>query len=273
MPVQKSAIVGVVIFCIFSFFPLFSIIAATTISFSNAPKTIDQLQEFEIDVSLLCSGCTSDSYLRGVFYPSGTSYFGYTQNNSGTWINAPGGSCTEYFKIASTDLKDGSWSGRLKLKPDIPSPYYNSPGDYLFKVSRYTNSCGTTWSTETTITITGPTNTPTLTPTNAPTYTPTNTPTNTPMNIPTSTLKSANTSTPKPTDKIIQSQIQSEISTLSGQNSEEGDVLGAKNKNTATSSVAMERAASRKVFIITFLFIGIGSALLSLAIVLRKQFF
>jgi hypothetical protein len=50
-------------------------------------------------------------------------------------------------------------------------------------------------------------------------------------------------------------------------------ILGAENTNTSTSSVTMERTPSKKVFIITSLFIGIGSALLSLVFVLRKQFF
>jgi hypothetical protein len=100
-------------------------------------------------------------------------------------------------------------------------------------------------------------------------------PTNTPQSTSTNTPKPTNTSTPKPTEKgtATPTDIPSETSTSSGQTDEEGDILGAKEGNTATSSVTLERAASRKVFIITFLFIGIGCAGLSLAIVLRKQFF
>jgi len=123
-----------------------------------------------------------------------------------------------------------------------------------------------------------PTSTPTNTPTNSPT--PTNTPTNTPMptttptNTPTKTPtpKPTSTLTPNPTEKKTPMKNQLNESTASGQNGE-GEILGAKEGNTASSSVSMERAASRKVFIITFLFIGIGCAGLSLAIVLRKQFF
>jgi len=268
MLVLKPAIVGIVVIFIL-FFPFFSIIAATTVSFSNVPKTIDQSQDFEIDVTLFCSGCTSDSYLRGRFYPSGTSYFGYTQNNSGSWINASGGNCTEYFKIASTDLKEGSWTGKLKIKPDISSQYYASPGDYLFKIGRYTGSCSTTWSTDTTISITGPTNTPTST------VTPTNIPTSTPTNTPTATSKPTNTITPKPTEKETATPTQNtvEANKLSDKSNEMKDVLGAKDEHAATSSITMERAGSQKVFIITFLFISIGCAVLSAAIALRKQFF
>ena len=166
------------------------VFAAITLSFANVPASIDQSQDFALDVSLICSGCSSDSYIRGVFYPGGTSYFGFTQNNSGDWINAPGGNCTQYYKVAAADLsKEGTWSGRLYLKPDITSPYFIGPGDYVFKIARYTTSCSATWSSETTITITGPT--PTATP--APTATPSNTPT------PSSTCTPTPSRTPTPT--------------------------------------------------------------------------
>lgn len=140
-------------------------IAATSITISGTPSTLDFQTEFTGNVSLNCSGC-SDSYLRGVFYPSGTSYFGFTQDNNGSYNNSPAASCTSYFKIAQSDLLSGTWSGTLKFKPDKDNPYYNGPGEYLFKVGRYTSSCGSpTWSTEATIAITGPTPTPTPTPT------------------------------------------------------------------------------------------------------------
>lgn len=160
-----------------------------TLSVSNVPATVDQSQEFQADVGFACPSCTSDSYLRGVFYPSGTSYFGYTEDNSGNWSNAPGGSCTTFFKISQTDFdKQGSWSGKLNFKPDAQSAYYNGPGEYLFKVGRYTSSCSSPlWSTETTIAITGPTPTPTPAPTDTPVPTAKPTPTNTPIPKPTAT--------------------------------------------------------------------------------------
>lgn len=134
--------------------------AATSITISGAPSTLDYQAEFTGNVSLNCSGC-SDSYLRGVFYPTGTSYFGFTQDNAGNYNNSPAASCTNYFKVAQSDLFSGTWSGTLKFKPDKESPYYNGPGEYLFKVGRYTSSCGSpTWSSEITIAITGPTPTP-----------------------------------------------------------------------------------------------------------------
>lgn len=177
--------------------------AATTqsLSINNLPLTIDQSQEFEVGVTFLCPSCTSDSYLRSVFYPSGSSYFGYTQDNSGNWNNAAGGNCTTYFKVVQADFtKEGTWSGRLKVKPDIASPYYNGPGEYMFKVGRYTSSCGSPlWSTETTIAITGPSPTPTLTPTSVTTSTTAPSKSLTPTSIPTPTVKKISTPTVNPT--------------------------------------------------------------------------
>src|SRR3989344_1893924 len=184
---------------------------AAEISVSNVPSTIDQSQEFELDVEFSCPGC-GDSYLRGVFYPSGNSYFGYTQDNSGNWSNASGSNCNTYFKIGETDLTDGSWNGKLKFKPDVENAYYSGPGEYFFKIGRYTPSCGSpsVWSSEKIITISGPTSTPTNapTPTNSPT--PTNTLTPTKIPTPTKTPTPTKKSTPTPTKKLSPTQKLSE---------------------------------------------------------------
>lgn len=187
---------------------------------------IDQAQEFVVGVNFSCSSCTTDSYLRGVFYPSGSSYFGYTKDNSDNWINASGGSCTSYFKIAQTDLsKEGTWSGILKVKLDTENAFYNGPGEYLFKVGRYTPSCGSPlWSTETTIAIIGPTPTPTSAPANTPT--PTTVPTATP------TLKPTPTLTPKPTLKPTSNTATATSSPII----KIGDVLGESSVGTKTQN-------------------------------------
>ncbi len=172
-------------FLFFLFFPGY-IFAAAQISVSNLPLTIDQAQEFQVDVNFSCVGC-GDSYLRGVFYPSGSSYFGYTQDVSGNWSNAPGGNCTTFFKVSQTDLTpDGTWSGKLKFKPDKDSSFYSGPGEYQFKIGRYTPSCSSpsVWSQESTISVTGPTPTPTQTSVPISTSTPIPTKTPTPTLIP-----------------------------------------------------------------------------------------
>lgn len=240
MSARVPTIVGIAV--LFFFLP-FSVFSATSISFSNAPVTIDQEQEFEADVTLICTGCTSDSFLRGVFYPSGTSYFGYTQNNAGEWVNAPGSSCTQYFKITLSDLVEGSWSGKLKVKPDITSSYYASPGEYLFKIGRYTGSCSTTWSSETTIAITGPTPTPTSEPANTPT------PTATPTVKPTLTSTPTNT----PTVEIIPTIAPSPT----------GVVLGDQDS----------QKPNNKPYIIALLFVSIGCALLAAVFVIKNRLY
>jgi len=237
--------------------PVFS---AISVSITNIPTTIDQSQDFGVDVTLNCPSCSSDSYLRAVFYPSGTSYFGFTKNNTGDWINAPGGDCTQYFKLGATDLsKEGTWSGSLRVKVDPVSPYYNSPGDYLFKVGRYTGGCSATWSQESTITVTGPTPTPTQAPTSTPTntVTPTSTLTLTPTISP--------TSTPLPT--VTSEPISSSTGLLS-----EGDffadfgtgasVLGEHNE-VYKETPATRSSELNKSLIISTALISLGLAILS----------
>jgi len=238
------------------------VFAATSVSFTGLPTTVDEVQEFETDVTLICSGCSSDSYLRAVFYPSGSSYFGYTQNNSGTWVNASGGSCTEYFKIASSDLIEGSWSGKLKMKPDNANSFYSRPGEYLFKIGRYTNSCGTpTWSSEKIITITGPTATPTPpnpTATNISSPTPTHTasPSKTPTPTVTHTIMPMKKPTSTPVVSVRDTQSPTSIP------SPTGVVLGDQDVQT-----------NNKPYIIALLFISVGCALLATVFVIKNRLY
>lgn len=258
MSARIPTTVGAAVIFLFYFFPPV-VLAAISISFSHAPSTIDELQEFEVDVNLVCTGCTSDSYIRGVLYPSGTSYFGYTKNNDGTWINAPGGSCTQYYKIAPSDLVEGSWSGKLAIKPDVSSPFYNSPGDYVFKVGRYTTSCSTTWSTETTITITGPSPTPTSVPTITPaptlmsTITPTSIPTitKTPTIVP--TKNPTNTLTPIQTTHIILDNISPAPTS---------EILGVEEQRS--------QPVGNKPYIIALIFASIGFVLLAVVLIAKQ---
>lgn len=255
---------GVIIWllsCVF-LFPL-PVYAATSVSFGGAPASADQSQELEFDVSLICLSCTGDSYLRGVFYPSGTSYFGFTQDNSGNWVNAAGGSCTEYYKVAVSDLQDGSWSGKLKVKPDTDNSFYSGPGEYLFKIGRYTGSCGSpTWSDETTIAITGPTSTPTPAPTAgaSPTPTPAARATPTPTKIPTPPSMS-----PTPSPIMGSASSASELTSSAG-----ADILGVVD-SPSTSAAAASQAHPPTQLIISLALIGLGLGVISIALVLKKR--
>lgn len=259
------------------FFVLFvPSVSAVSLTFGSFPSSIDQNQEVAVSFTLACDGC-SDSYFRGVFYKSGSNYFGLTKNNSGAWIGTSTDK-TQYFKMSSEELVASSGSGTLTIKPDIQDPFFEGLGSYMFKMVRYTSGGSTTWADPVAVTITGPSPTPSNTPT--PTTTPTNSPQPTSTNTPTPTNKPTNTPTPKitvtqkptqkysptPTERILDS------SSVSGQVNNEGEILGAKDEKVTTSSVT-PAPASKKPLIITFLFIGIGCALLSIALVLRKQFF
>jgi hypothetical protein len=169
-------------------------VRAVSLSVSHVPTTVDRLTEFEVDVVLSCSSCSGDSYLRGVLYPSGTNYFGFTKNNEGTWINAPGGECAKYYKVMQEEIVEGSWSGKLTMKPDVDHSAFQGPGEYLLKIGRYTPSCGVTWSDPLPLTLAGPTVTPTPAPTAKPTEAPRPTDTPSPTHTP---MPSA---TPTPTD-------------------------------------------------------------------------
>ncbi len=153
---------------VFLLFPK-NVYASISLGIANSPGSTNLDQEFTVDVSLICSGCGT-SYLRGVFFSpeSSISYSGFTQNNSGDWINT--GSPSSYFKIDS-----GSWSGQMKFKFDAAK----STGNYFFKVGRYTAS-GTSFSQNSdniSIIVVDPSPTSTSTPTQSPTETPTSTPT------------------------------------------------------------------------------------------------
>lgn len=192
-----------VLLIFFLFFLFCQGVSAATLNIQNAPATINESDEFSVDVSLACSGC-SDSYLRGVLYDNGTSYFGYTQDNSGNFSNATGSNCTTFFKISQADLVAGSWSGKIKFKPDPNSSNYKGSGEYSFKVGRYTSSCSSpsVWSNEVVVSIIGPTSTPTSVPSAASSFSPTKSPTPSPTlvlipKVTSKSVKGASTSVTK----------------------------------------------------------------------------
>jgi hypothetical protein len=188
---------------------------ALTLEFTNPPSSIDQNQEFSVDINLSCSSC-GDSYLRGVFFPSGSNYFGYTKNNKGDWINFPASQAVSYFAVLKDEVKEGSWSGKLVVKPDPSDSAYIGPGLYNFKVGRLTSSGSVTWSNPVLITITGPTPTlvpPTSKPTEKPTpistiVIPTPTYTPVPTSKPTSVVIPTHTFVP---DQVLSASVSSDI--------------------------------------------------------------
>ncbi len=176
---------------------------AMVISLNGFPLSVNFDQEIPVTVSLSCSGC-SDSYLRVVFFPTGTNYFGFTKNNTGNWISTTADK-TQYFRVSADETKAGTWSGTLNSKLDSEDSAYSGPGSYFLKVIRYTAGGSKSGETETVeISVTGPS--PTLTP--VPTPLPTPTPTyKKAVFTPTATIY--NTKTPERAGETINTPIPS----------------------------------------------------------------
>ncbi len=259
------------------FIPILMLVAtpaciAVEVLLNSAPSELDESQTAEIDVSLSCGGCTGDSYLRSVFYPAGTSYSGFTQNNSGEWINDSSAGCTKYYKVAIADTIEGSWSGKLLIKADPANGNYTGPGTYFLKVGRYTTSCSSPgWSDTKSILITGPTNSPSPTVTHTPSHTqvPTKSPTPTKGVTHTATVIPASvTSTPiqviAPTKIIV-------ATPMSTASASPVDVLGAGTGSQITESSPSGRQMYKPA-IISMLLISTGLAMLSGVMVWQKRY-
>lgn len=245
-------------------------VAAQSVTVADVPASVDEAGVLQVSVSVSCAGC-GDSYLRGVLYPSGTSYFGYTQDNSGTWSNAPGSGCKTYFAVLQADLsKEGTWSGILRVKPDRESGNYSGPGEYLFKVGRYTASCNSPssggWSAESIVAITGPTHTPT------PILTQTPVPTAIPSPQPTTTATPALTQTPVPTvtPTVSPSPWPTVYSDILGIQSAATAAAeyGISHVGTGSASASARQQDRRPVF--SLLIIGTGMGILAAVIAWQK---
>lgn len=188
---------------IFIFFNFPKEVKALSLSISNLSPTINFNQEVEVDLLFSCSGCGDISYMRGVFFPSGTNYFGFTQNKDGNWIGTDNNRSL-YYSISKDELIEASWSGKIKVKPDSSDSAFLGTGEYLFKIGRYTSSTDSSadWSNELPVKIIGPTPSPTPAPTSAPTTAPTASPapTSTPSQKPSATKTSVATIAAKETD-------------------------------------------------------------------------
>jgi hypothetical protein len=162
-------------------------ILALELSLKDPPASVNVEESTDFKVDLACSSC-SDSYLRAVFFKDGNNYFGLTQNKAGEYIGVSAEKA-EYFLITGDEIPAGSWSGVLKVRIDTDSKYYIGPGQYNFKVIRYTKSGSKSGETDSVaLNLSGPV--PTATPI-PPTIVPT------PI-IPTSTPKPKPTLAPPP---------------------------------------------------------------------------
>lgn len=177
-----------------------SVEAAVAPQFTDLPPSITVDQEIEILSSLAGDKkyyANKTYYLRGVFYKTGTSYFGLVQNNNGDWIGNESDR-TKFYEI-QTD-SEGSWSGKLRVKADSENSNFKGNGGYYFKVGRYTSASDSSadWSGEQAVEIGGVSPTPTESPTSTPTPTSTSAPTTLTPPTPKATAGTA----PKPTATV-----------------------------------------------------------------------
>lgn len=254
---------------LFLFFSSKEILAAS-VSVSNVPSSLDKDQEFTVLVNISGAASNTNNYLRGVFYSSSsaTSYFGYTFNNSSNWYNGSPSPIDSHQFFQIQIGADGTWSGEIKAKADIESPYFKGNGEYYFKIGRYTAN-GTSvsdWSTPFLTSISFPTATFTPTPTLRPTATSKPSPTE----KPTSTSKLLATQAIKlPTDSnalLVSSK--KEISSTDREveksaTDDPNSVLGEKSEKSPTPSSKETKVLSTSENNFSKIFIGIGIVLLA----------
>jgi hypothetical protein len=259
--------------CFFFFLkttPLF----AVTFTIAN-PKTDKEVVSIDVSLSgLTSSSCASSScYLQAGLRAFGErEFFGFTRNGNGEWYeykSEPGINTitTTFFSFSPVG---GAWSGTLSVKANPTDTKYKGPGTYTLRVWRYsgkTNGPTGDPSEDLPIDIIQPTLTPTSSPTPTSTLTPTDapTPTNTPKNTPTPTSTVKQTITPSKKPTLIPTQSQN--ATISS----EAAVLGeSQNRETNTEATQSGGRFSAKPWIFGLLFIGLGMAVLSLALIFRR---
>lgn len=173
---------------IFSKIP--SVFASMSLKINDGPQKVDYNEEFEVDVSLKDAPKDASYFLQLAFTAiEKSAYFGYTQKNDGTW-HKYGESFENFFQIATNE--EGSWSGKIKGKPNSEDKDFRGAGNYVLKVGRFTSSGKShSWSDNNfSVYIQAPTFTPTPLPTS--TSVPTKKPSNTPR--PSATSKPQNSS-------------------------------------------------------------------------------
>src|SRR3989338_744902 len=164
----------IVLFLLFFMFR-FSNVSAAEIILSDIDTAEITKVEQELTVPLELKINSSDGtvyYLRGAFFKEGTSqYCGYTWNGS-EWYNGPFTSGDGWKKLLTVTIASDSAKTEIKVKVDSNDSHCREPGDYLFKVLRYTEAGNSSGDDQTPlkIRIALPSPTPTTAPsaTNAP---------------------------------------------------------------------------------------------------------
>ena len=118
--------------------------AFATINFAiTNPNTSNDETEVEVNVTGLTSSSCLDNrcYLQGSLTAvDKNQYFGFTQNTENNWYeyqSSPSSSDVIKSTFFHFEPKEGSWSGKLKIKNNPNHANYQGPGQYLLAVRRY----------------------------------------------------------------------------------------------------------------------------------------
>ncbi len=233
-------------------------VSALDFGVSGAPETIFEDTAFPITFTLSQSStATSVAYLRAVFYQEGTTkYFGYTQNQSGTWVNSTSDK-TQFYTL--TVGPDGSASGQIWAKLDLTHSYFTGAGVYKIKLGRYTSSNDTCadWTNELETAVTVhpspvPSPNPSLPPSPTPTPTPSPSPIPSPSLIP----------SPRPSPSIA---LLSSPGTVAGETTVDLSAFGVASPQPSTSPSSTPTPRLNSTRARFALIVGSGLVLLSIA--------
>lgn len=169
MPAQTKVLFAFLIalgaIFLFSIFPKTSLAAMsfTVDEIISHPSELPVGGQLEVRVSFGSVSGEKQYYLFLSFRKpeSGAYNFGFTQNNDGDWIKY-GDGFDNFYKI---EIKESSWSGILKAKPDYEANGFKGEGEYQIRAGRYVSSSNATWtdSQDLRIFLKAPASTPTPT--------------------------------------------------------------------------------------------------------------
>lgn len=133
----------IILLVILFFISRFSSVSAAEIILSDIDTAEITKVDQELTVPLELKINSSDGtvyYLRGAFFKEGKSqYCGYTWNGS-EWYNGPFTSGDGWKKLLTVTIASDSAKTEIKVKVDSSDSHCREPGDYLFKVLRYTEA-------------------------------------------------------------------------------------------------------------------------------------
>lgn len=133
---QSIKLSTILLFCFLIFTQ--TVFAAMSLTLSGSPDNLNYDQEFETSVNLNNAPYNTTYYLRIAFTAQGkTAYFGYTQKNDGVWHKYEE-EFNNFYQITTNE--EGSWSGKIKGRPDSQDNDFAGSGIYILKIGRFTAS-------------------------------------------------------------------------------------------------------------------------------------